>query len=181
MSQKISQALQKLDLMIDGAAAPAAAAAAGGSASVAPLSTDAGAAGAAAPLGSLRQRLSVAFQQSLDTAYPGLSVTGAGAGEGEGPVVAQVVQCGQPKYGDYQCNNAMALFARLKGQVGGCGAVQGGGGGGRAFGGWKRCCVIDRGSVGNRPYRPAAAAAAAAARRPQEPAGRGGVHCGEPA
>ena len=77
MSQKISQALQKLDLMIDGAAAPAAAAAAGGSASVAPLSTDAGAAGAAAPLGSLRQRLSVAFQQSLDTAYPGLSVTGA--------------------------------------------------------------------------------------------------------
>ena len=90
---------------------------------MAPLSTDAAAAATAAPLGSLRQRLSVTFQQSLDASFPGVSVPGAGAGEGEGPVIAQVVQCGQPKYGDYQCNNAMALFARIKGQVRvGCGA-----------------------------------------------------------
>ena len=30
---------------------------------------------------------------------------------------AEVVQTNQPKFGDYQCNNAMALFGRLKGQV----------------------------------------------------------------
>ena len=29
-------------------------------------------------------------------------------------------QCGNPKFGDYQCNNAMALHGRMKGQVGGC-------------------------------------------------------------
>lgn len=31
---------------------------------------------------------------------------------------AAVAQCNNPKFGDYQCNNAMALFGKLKGKQG---------------------------------------------------------------
>lgn len=33
-------------------------------------------------------------------------------------VEAAVAPCNQPKFGDYQCNNAMALFGRMKGKEG---------------------------------------------------------------
>ena len=54
---------------------------------------------------SLRAELTDAFKQALDTAYPAANVE---------PVVAQT---NEPKFGDYQCNNAMALFGQLRGKV----------------------------------------------------------------
>jgi arginyl-tRNA synthetase len=105
MSQQIDEALGKLDLMIASASTNAAGGAAEpASAAVAPAPP----APAAEAQGSIRQRLSAAFQASLDGAFP------AAAGE---PAI--VMACNNPKFGDYQCNNAMALFGKLKGQVGG--------------------------------------------------------------
>lgn len=54
---------------------------------------------------SLRAELTEVFRQALDKAYPQANIE---------PVVAQT---NEPKFGDYQCNNAMALFGKLKGQV----------------------------------------------------------------
>lgn len=54
---------------------------------------------------SLRAELTEVFRQALDTAYPQANIE---------PVVAQT---NEPKFGDYQCNNAMALFGKLKGKV----------------------------------------------------------------
>ena len=54
---------------------------------------------------SLRAELTEVFRQALDKAYPHANIE---------PVVAQT---NEPKFGDYQCNNAMALFGKLKGQV----------------------------------------------------------------
>ena len=54
---------------------------------------------------SLRAELTDVFRQALDKAYPQANME---------PVVAQT---NEPKFGDYQCNNAMALFGKLKGQV----------------------------------------------------------------
>lgn len=54
---------------------------------------------------SLRAELTEAFRQALETAYPSANIE---------PVVAQT---NEPKFGDYQCNNAMALFGQLKGKV----------------------------------------------------------------
>ncbi|EFN53033.1 hypothetical protein CHLNCDRAFT_26194 [Chlorella variabilis] len=79
-----------------GAAAPAAAP---------QLPTSPAAAAPPPALGSLRQRLAAAFQQSLDAAFPSM------AGE---PAI--VNPCNNPKFGDYQCNNAMGLHGKLKGQ-----------------------------------------------------------------
>ena len=106
MSQQISDALGKLDIMITNAAA------AGGAGAAAPASTSAAAiaapASAVTPSGSIRQRLTAVFQRSIDAAFPSM------AGE-----PALVLPCNQPKFGDYQCNNAMALHGKMKGQVGG--------------------------------------------------------------
>ena len=115
MSQQIADVLGKLDLMIAGAAPNGGAA---GALAAAPASTLAGGAGAAAiiPSGSIRQQLAAAFQAAIDAAFPAM------AGE---PAV--VVPCQQPKFGDYQCNNAMALHGKMKGKVG---AVAGGAGAG---------------------------------------------------
>lgn len=46
------------------------------------------------------------FKTALKTSYPS---------EDEQPVLAP---CNNPKFGDYQCNNAMPLFAKLKGKEG---------------------------------------------------------------
>lgn len=43
--------------------------------------------------------------EALQTAFPGVEV----------PVI--VTQSTNAKFGDYQCNNAMSLFAKLKGKV----------------------------------------------------------------
>ncbi|GAB5360812.1 hypothetical protein AAMO2058_000659300 [Amorphochlora amoebiformis] len=42
------------------------------------------------------------FQRAIDAAYPGLGVD------------AELVRCQDPKFGDYQLNNAMQLFGKLK-------------------------------------------------------------------
>lgn len=55
---------------------------------------------------SLRGELTDLFKQALTTAYP--------ASEEE-PIIAP---CNNPKFGDYQCNNAMSLFGKLKGSEG---------------------------------------------------------------
>jgi hypothetical protein len=47
--------------------------------------------------------------QSLNKAYPDVT---------DEPIVAA---CNNAKFGDYQCNNAMQLFAKLKGKV--CGVA----------------------------------------------------------
>ena len=54
---------------------------------------------------SLRAELTDAFKQALEIAYPSANIE---------PIVAQT---NEPKFGDYQCNNAMALFGQLKGKV----------------------------------------------------------------
>lgn len=103
MSQQITEAIGQLDLMISSAAAPgngAVAAAAPAAAAPAAVSTVAG--------GSMRQQLAAAFQTAIDAAFPAM------AGE---PAI--VVACNQPKFGDYQCNNAMALHGKMKGKVSG--------------------------------------------------------------
>ncbi len=56
--------------------------------------------------GSIRTQLGELFRTSLTTAFPN---------NPEEPVLAP---CAQAKFGDYQCNNAMALFGKLKGQPG---------------------------------------------------------------
>ncbi|KAK9813474.1 hypothetical protein WJX73_001024 [Symbiochloris irregularis] len=55
---------------------------------------------------SVKAELAVLFQEALHKAFPGLDVQ------------AEVTQTNQPKFGDYQCNNAMGLFSKLKGKEG---------------------------------------------------------------
>ena len=54
---------------------------------------------------SLRAEVTQAFRQALEKSFPQAQAA---------PVVAQT---NEAKFGDYQCNNAMALFGQLKGQV----------------------------------------------------------------
>lgn len=56
---------------------------------------------------SLRSELQALFKTAIQTAYPSMA--------DDLPLVAA---CGNTKNGDYQCNNAMALFGRLKGKEG---------------------------------------------------------------
>lgn len=106
MSREISEALGKLDLMITNAAAGAGAAD-GGAGAVAAASTAAAVAAphTAMPSGSVRQQLTGTFQAAIDAAFPAMA--------GDQAVVAS---CNQPKFGDYQCNNAMALHGKMKGK-----------------------------------------------------------------
>lgn len=55
---------------------------------------------------SLRGELSGLFKSALTTAYPAVE---------EQPIVAA---CNNPQHGDYQCNNSMSLFGKLKGKEG---------------------------------------------------------------
>lgn len=58
------------------------------------------------PAGSVRQELSAAFTEAIATAFPGIDAPAA------------VTQCKESNFGDYQCNNAMSLFGKLKGTEG---------------------------------------------------------------
>ena len=153
MSQQISEALGKLDLMIAGAA--------GGGAAGAPAAELTTAAAPAGGQGSVRQRLAAAFQQGIDAAFPAMAgepaivaVSRSRAGPGcclagrrprlplrlgvrgccrrhpaaraGGAVMVCLAAlpvrrcpqpCNNPKFGDYQCNNAMALHGKMKGKV----------------------------------------------------------------
>lgn len=55
---------------------------------------------------SLRGELSGLFKTALSTAFPSVD---------EQPLVAP---CNNPTHGDYQCNNSMSLFGKLKGKEG---------------------------------------------------------------
>eukprot|EP00199_Chlamydomonas_sp_CCMP681_P000318 CAMPEP_0119106360 /NCGR_PEP_ID=MMETSP1180-20130426/4070_1 /TAXON_ID=3052 ORGANISM="Chlamydomonas cf sp, Strain CCMP681" /NCGR_SAMPLE_ID=MMETSP1180 /ASSEMBLY_ACC=CAM_ASM_000741 /LENGTH=596 /DNA_ID=CAMNT_0007091677 /DNA_START=206 /DNA_END=1996 /DNA_ORIENTATION=- len=57
--------------------------------------------------GSLRSQIAELFSQALATAYPNLP--------DEEPIITP---CSNIKFGDYQCNNAMQLFGKLKGTPG---------------------------------------------------------------
>ena len=57
--------------------------------------------------GGAHKQLAALFQEAISKAYPDLSVP------------ALIAPTNQPEHGDYQCNNAMSLFGRLKGKVGG--------------------------------------------------------------
>lgn len=54
---------------------------------------------------SVRAELYDLFKVAIGAAYPDVA-------EANPPIIAA---CAQTKFGDYQCNNAMSLFARLKG------------------------------------------------------------------
>ena len=91
MTQQITEALSKLDAMISNAGdAPTSAVTATTTTSTTPASVN--------------QELTTLFETAIATAFPS-----AGAS-------AIIAACNQPKHGDYQCNNAMPLFAKLKGQ-----------------------------------------------------------------
>ena len=62
-------------------------------------------AAAAQRVPSVRSDLAATFRTALHSAFPTVPVE---------PVVAAT---NQPKFGDYQCNNAMQLFGRMKGKV----------------------------------------------------------------
>ena len=53
----------------------------------------------------MRAELASTFRTALHSAFPAISVE---------PVV---VATNQARHGDYQCNNAMQLFGRMKGKV----------------------------------------------------------------
>ena len=89
MSQHITESLAKLDTMISSA---------GNGASYAAASPDA--------IGSINQELSRLFTEAISSAFPASAT----------PAIVAV--CLQPKFGDYQCNNAMGLHGRMKGQEG---------------------------------------------------------------
>lgn len=96
MSQHITEALSKLDAMISTASLGGDTATAV-AAKTTPSSND---------VGSINSALAALFESAIATAFPGTSTS------------VSVAQCNQPKFGDYQCNNAMALFGQLKGQDG---------------------------------------------------------------
>lgn len=56
--------------------------------------------------GDLRSELRAAFAAAIKAAFP------------DSHDEVALAPCNNPKFGDYQCNNAMALFGRLKGQPG---------------------------------------------------------------
>lgn len=55
----------------------------------------------------LRGELSGLFRSAISSAFPAVGV-----------VETVVAPCNNPQHGDYQCNNAMALFGKLKGKEG---------------------------------------------------------------
>lgn len=97
MAEHITEALSKLDAMISTAAAAPAAAPAAGAPAPTSLSPDG--------VSSISTELCRLFDTAIASAFPNAGVTSA------------LTVCTQPKFGDYQCNNAMALFGKLKGQA----------------------------------------------------------------
>jgi arginyl-tRNA synthetase len=54
----------------------------------------------------LRGELGALFQQAISSSFPDVTET------------VLLMPCGQARFGDYQCNNAMGLFGKLKGKEG---------------------------------------------------------------
>lgn len=96
MSNKVTEALSKLDLMVQ-SASPSPSQGQARSVVAQALATD--------KVRCVRHELVDLFSEAIQKAFPGL-------GSDERALVSA---CNQPKYGDYQCNNAMSLFGRLKG------------------------------------------------------------------
>jgi arginyl-tRNA synthetase len=94
MTQHITEALSKLDTMISGA--DNSAANGSGTAIASSSSPD--------TVRSIDLEITRLFNAAIASSFPSTNV----------PAVVAI--CNQPKFGDYQCNNAMALFGRLKGQ-----------------------------------------------------------------
>mgnify|MGYP002632305315 CR=1 FL=1 len=88
----ISEAVAKLDNMVVSASA----------------TSNGGTAAAAGPL-TMREELQSLFSTAIQTAFPSLGTD----------FDVLVAACNNPANGDYQCNNAMPLFGRVKGIEGG--------------------------------------------------------------
>jgi len=99
MTQHITEALSKLDAMINTATDLPTDAASGS------VATN-GASHSSDGVGSICHEISSLFDTAIASAFPSVSTS------------AVVAPCDQPKFGDYQCNNAMALFGKMKGQEG---------------------------------------------------------------
>ena len=97
MSSKVSEALSKLDLMVQSA-----------SASGTELQKPVACVQATDAVHCIRQEVTNIFNDAIEKAFPSIAA--------DTPAV--VTACNQPKFGDYQCNNAMALFGKLKGMEG---------------------------------------------------------------
>ncbi|KAL0308559.1 UNVERIFIED_CONTAM: Arginine--tRNA ligase, chloroplastic/mitochondrial [Sesamum radiatum] len=54
---------------------------------------------------SVKQQIAKLFEESLRTTVPD-----------EGDIEPEIAPCQNPKFGDYQCNNAMGLWSRVKGK-----------------------------------------------------------------
>ena len=97
MSNKVTEALSKLDLMVESASA-----AKGRGGGVATLAAN-------GAFSTMKDELTDVFARAIQAAFPSLG--------SEFDVL--VAACNNPANGDYQCNNAMPLFGRLKGLEGG--------------------------------------------------------------
>jgi arginyl-tRNA synthetase len=86
MTQQITEALSKLDTMISGA------------------DQNGGAVSSPDTVRSINKEIARLFDAAIASSFPSANVP------------AIVAMCNQPKFGDYQCNNAMALHGRMKGQ-----------------------------------------------------------------
>lgn len=94
MTQQITEGLAKLNAMISSAAD-------GPTAASPPV-----AASSATDISSVRQELAQLFTKAISSAFPTVTEPAA------------VTACNNPKFGDYQCNSAMGLYAKIKGQEG---------------------------------------------------------------
>jgi hypothetical protein len=116
MSAQITEALGKLDTMISDAGAGASRAVSTAAAAEQAVTSSSsnptngslavGNGSATDNVASIRAELTDLFTSAINAALPAAAGT-----------PAAVAQCGNPQFGDYQCNNAMALFGKLKGKV----------------------------------------------------------------
>jgi arginyl-tRNA synthetase len=60
--------------------------------------------------------LRLVFEAAIKAAFP--QCAGAGSEELAKLATAVITRCGNPAFGDFQCNNAMALSKALKGLAG---------------------------------------------------------------
>lgn len=101
MSNKVTEAISKLDLMVESAS--------GNCAQTNARSVASQATAQPGEFRTVREELITVFGSAIESAFPSLGSNGT---------EALVAACNQPKHGDYQCNNAMPLFGRLKGTEG---------------------------------------------------------------
>jgi arginyl-tRNA synthetase len=97
MADHITDAISKLDTMISTAA---------NDATTTTTTTTPNGSVANGRIINLRDELTRLFATAISEAFPFVDVA------------PEVAICNNPKFGDYQCNNAMALFGRMKGKEG---------------------------------------------------------------